>query len=305
VLVDIAELQAARDRAAADATATDPAARFAAVRRALERLREPGSPAGLLAIAPAEVCRCGFDRAVLSRVTGAGWRVSAVHAAQDDSGQARRLLAVAGGGTQPLGHTARESEAVRRRVALVVRGSSRGGASVMGALGAWSYVVAPVVADGVVIGLLHADCTASGREADEMDRDVLAILAEGLGGAVHRLGLGRRLQELDDVVQRAAGSARAALRSSLALELDRAASAQEGPGPVSGSGPRPDALLTPREHEVVALMADGETNRQIAARLVVSEATVKSHVKSILRKLRATNRADAVGRYLRLQQLQG
>lgn len=304
MLVNIADRQAARDRAAAQARAADPAVRLGAVRAALEQLRRPGSPAGLVAAAPAEVCRCGFDRVVLSRVTTAGWRVSSVHTVEDDAGAARRLLSVAGDASQPLGHTAREAEAVRRRTALVVRGCARGTASVMGALGAYSYVVAPVIADGAVVGLLHADCAASGREVDEVDRDILAILADALGGAVHRLGLGRRLQELDELAQRAAASSRAALQSSLAFELDPAASAQEQSLGIA-TGPRPDALLTRREHEVVALMAQGETNRQIAGRLVVSEATIKSHVKSILRKLRATNRADAVGRYLRLQQLQG
>jgi DNA-binding NarL/FixJ family response regulator len=46
-------------------------------------------------------------------------------------------------------------------------------------------------------------------------------------------------------------------------------------------------------------MANGETNRRIGARLFVSEATVKSHVKHILRKLDAANRAEAVSRYVR------
>jgi DNA-binding NarL/FixJ family response regulator len=44
-------------------------------------------------------------------------------------------------------------------------------------------------------------------------------------------------------------------------------------------------------------MALGETNAQIAHRLFVSEGTVKSHVKHILRKLDAANRAEAVSRY--------
>jgi DNA-binding NarL/FixJ family response regulator len=59
-------------------------------------------------------------------------------------------------------------------------------------------------------------------------------------------------------------------------------------------------LLTVREREVLELMASGATNTQIGEELVVSEGTVKSHVKRILRKLRAANRAEAVSRYLHL-----
>ena len=51
--------------------------------------------------------------------------------------------------------------------------------------------------------------------------------------------------------------------------------------------------LSPREREVLALLADGLRNREIAERLVVSEATVKTHVRHILEKLRLRNRAEA------------
>lgn len=52
--------------------------------------------------------------------------------------------------------------------------------------------------------------------------------------------------------------------------------------------------LTQREHEVLALMATGLTNSEIAERLVVSLATVKTHVRSILAKLDARDRVHAV-----------
>jgi NarL family two-component system response regulator LiaR len=52
--------------------------------------------------------------------------------------------------------------------------------------------------------------------------------------------------------------------------------------------------LTAREQEVLALMSDGLNNRQIAEKLVVSRSTVKFHVSSILSKLDATSRAQAV-----------
>ena len=51
--------------------------------------------------------------------------------------------------------------------------------------------------------------------------------------------------------------------------------------------------LSGREEEVLKLLATGETNRQIARRLSVSEETIKSHVASILRKLAVPDRTRA------------
>jgi DNA-binding NarL/FixJ family response regulator len=55
----------------------------------------------------------------------------------------------------------------------------------------------------------------------------------------------------------------------------------------------PKRALTPREREVLTLMADGGTNRQIAARLDISEQSVKNHISNLLRKLGARNRTEA------------
>ncbi len=58
--------------------------------------------------------------------------------------------------------------------------------------------------------------------------------------------------------------------------------------------------LTPREEDVLALLADGLTNRAIARQLAISENTVKFHVQSLLGKLDAQSRTDAVVRATRL-----
>jgi DNA-binding NarL/FixJ family response regulator len=62
----------------------------------------------------------------------------------------------------------------------------------------------------------------------------------------------------------------------------------------------PTESLTPRELEVLQLMARGLTNRQIARRLEISEHTVKFHAGAVLSKMNARSRAEAVARAIGL-----
>ncbi|MEH7494785.1 response regulator transcription factor [Neobacillus niacini] len=63
----------------------------------------------------------------------------------------------------------------------------------------------------------------------------------------------------------------------------RIGSTADEPSPVS---------LTPRECEILARVASGETNKQIAQRLVIAENTVKNHIKNLLEKLQLDNRVQ-------------
>ena len=54
----------------------------------------------------------------------------------------------------------------------------------------------------------------------------------------------------------------------------------------------PGLSLTEREYEVLRLVASAMTNKQVAAKLHISEQTVKNHIKSIMQKLHATNRVE-------------
>jgi DNA-binding NarL/FixJ family response regulator len=69
-----------------------------------------------------------------------------------------------------------------------------------------------------------------------------------------------------------------------------------------GGDPQPLVVepLTPREREVLEALAEGLPNKAIAARLGISDQTVKFHVASICGKLGAANRTEAVGRGVRL-----
>jgi LuxR family transcriptional regulator, maltose regulon positive regulatory protein len=82
-----------------------------------------------------------------------------------------------------------------------------------------------------------------------------------------------------------------------------AASAPDGAtrGPVTIPGT--DEALSRRELEVLTRVADGASNRDVAAALFISEATVKSHLTRILRKLQASSRTHAVARARELRLL--
>src|SRR5262245_25093607 len=58
-------------------------------------------------------------------------------------------------------------------------------------------------------------------------------------------------------------------------------------------GRRNEYSLTQREHDILALLAEGRSNREIAQRLYLSEKTVKAHLAAIFRKLGVTNRTQA------------
>ncbi len=60
-----------------------------------------------------------------------------------------------------------------------------------------------------------------------------------------------------------------------------------------GTGPGRGTSLTDREREVLALIADGRSNREIARALVLSEKTVKTHVSNVLMKLDVADRTQA------------
>jgi len=72
---------------------------------------------------------------------------------------------------------------------------------------------------------------------------------------------------------------------------------EDAEGAGSGSGPgstrRPEFSLTQRENDILALLAEGRSNREIAGNLFLSEKTVKAHLAAIFRKLGVTNRTQA------------
>ena len=99
---------------------------------------------------------------------------------------------------------------------------------------------------------------------------------------------------------RAAGDGELVMSGRMAGTLVRrlVRATQKGPSGSDGDGPTTGLeSLSSREHEILRLLAQGLTDREIAEALVVSPRTVESHVSSILHKLHARNRSEAAARY--------
>jgi DNA-binding NarL/FixJ family response regulator len=156
-----------------------------------------------------------------------------------------------------------------------------------------------------VVGFLHADYYPTGRVVDRVDRDILWAFAEGFGHIYERTVLRERLNSQRDHVRETLRAAETIMdklaRGELELarnEAERSMASSATALTVAGERSAIDELLTPREREVLSLIVVGQSNSAIAARLVISEGTVKSHVKQILRKIGAVNRSEAIARYL-------
>ena len=74
---------------------------------------------------------------------------------------------------------------------------------------------------------------------------------------------------------------------------------QRGPVKVADRGPGGESL-TPREKEVLRLLSEGLSARQMARRLELSERTINTHVANVYRKLAVSNRVQAVRQAIRL-----
>jgi DNA-binding CsgD family transcriptional regulator len=194
-----------------------------------------------------------------------------------------------------------------RRAAFVTdtSGNSRTLEPFVAAVGTTSYVAAPVIPAGRVVGFLHADYYPSSRLVDKVDRDILWAFADGFGRIYERTVMLDRLKAQRDHVRATLRNADAIMDNLARAELELSRQKDERSTvstattlAMAGRQSAMDELLTPREREVLLLIVAGQSNRAISTRLVVSEGTVKSHVKQILRKLGAVNRSEAIARYL-------
>ena len=128
----------------------------------------------------------------------------------------------------------------------------------------------------------------------DLDEYVFDALRAGASGFLLKDVTAERLFEAVRVV--AAGEALLAPAVTRRLISEFARLRPQAVAGLPGAADRPGALaaLTPRETEVLCLVAEGLSNTEIAGRLVVTEETVKTHVSRILSKLGLRDRTQAV-----------
>ena len=164
----------------------------------------------------------------------------------------------------------------------------------------------------IALALLDGPDPKLGRTDDKKskERELLNALAERgeITPTTAAMRTSLTVDEASKMLERLAGKGHLKLQADdgiVAYSLsDRDRRPEQGgpcalsePGPDGGAVPeRLDEPLSERELEVLALLASGRTNAEIAKGLFVAVGTVKSHVNNVYRKLGAANRAEAVTR---------
>ncbi|HSJ55959.1 MAG TPA: response regulator transcription factor [Anaerolineae bacterium] len=133
------------------------------------------------------------------------------------------------------------------------------------------------------------------------DEHILAGVRAGARGYLLKDALP---DELVKAIRVVAGGGSLLQPSVAARVLDKLSALMGGTG---GDATQPGAetgetapLLTAREHEILAMLAAGARNREIAGQLFISERTVKVHVSNLIDKLDARTRTEAVARAIKL-----
>jgi DNA-binding CsgD family transcriptional regulator len=281
------------------------------VRHATDALAQLGPVSQLIDHCAAEAAAAAdLDRVVLSRIENGTLVVERVHPRVGaDTDEAAGLLEELCRSPLRLSYPLLECELLRRRQARLVADidhSQPARYAFAETMGWREYIAAPIVVDASVVGFLHGDRAVSRRPLAQLDVDALKHFAGGFALVFERAVLRRRLRDQRREIRRISSwaEARTGELSDGAIDLlaghrieeqDRRAKAPEM---LTENGLT--THLTAREIDVLQLMAEGKTNGDIARALFVSEGTVKFHVKNILRKMQASNRADASSRYLRL-----
>ena len=238
---------------------------------------------------------CGFTRALVLVVEHGMLVASGVDALDDPDSDALRRTVLSDPIVLPP--SAPESELLRGHPADCSDGF-------LGPhLGLDEFAVAVVAPEGRAIALLVVD---RAEPVDRSDQASVELFAHLLGCALERAVLRRRMQELATELRHLTSSAHALMNEALEAPVRLPSDFGHGSifttaGEFGGLSSDLDALLSARERDIATLMVSGRSNRQIGDELHLAPDTVKVHVARLVRKLGATNRVDAVARYVSMR----
>lgn len=290
-------------------TSGDVALRLAAherVREAVDSLADLGPASEIVErCAAAAAVAADLDRVVLSRIDNGTLVVEHLHTADRRDRAIGKQLCDA---PLALSYPLLECELLRRKQARLVVDidhSQPARYAFLQTLQWREYIAVPILVEATAVGFLHGDRLPARRPLAQLDADALEHFAAGFALVFERAVLRRRLRDQRREIRRISSwaEARTGELSDGAIGLSAAGAEHQDSRAATPELVTEDGLvshLTTREIDVLRLMADGRTNGDIGRALFVSEGTVKFHVKNILRKMQASNRADASARYLRL-----
>jgi DNA-binding CsgD family transcriptional regulator len=262
------------------------------------------SPREMIYAAPVALSReFGFARTMISTVRGSVWRPQHlyIHDERADPYSQPFLEYVRSAHIQ-LADAPLETELIRKRCGALVpspKDDKRTFKEIVNVSGCRGYIAAPITAQGRAIGMLHADRPEADAVVTTDHLDQLEAFAECLSvafeGAVleekaaqQRIGVEQLCSNVDESLRRSSRSALWSVPNTTSAQEHHVADRRD-----HSAVP----LLTAREREIMSYVATGATNGQIARCLVISEGTVKSHLKHIARKLNTSSRAAAVAVY--------
>jgi DNA-binding NarL/FixJ family response regulator len=260
----------------------------------------------LLARAADAACEhCRFDRAVVLAIGSGELTAAETDALANPASDKLRRQALA----RPIPLKPGTAEAgLIRRANGDRRSRTSTGSVLKEALALEHHAIGVIAPESRALALLVLDRAAPPVEA--LDQALVDAFTSMLSVVLEHAVLHARVAELSGQLRSLTVSTQALMAEMLEAPLTLPAD-----GRYASAFPRLDAvepgalapnplreLLSEREVAIAGLIAEGRSNREIAEQLIVSPETVKAHVARILRKLGASNRAEAVSRYLRLAQ---
>jgi DNA-binding CsgD family transcriptional regulator len=273
------------------------------IRHALGYLR--GLPPRKMIYAAGEVLsrEFAFARTMISSVRGSLWLPQHVHIEDEAADPHSRSLQEYVLGRQiQLAEAPLETELVRKRCGVFApspRDDKRVFKEIMEASGCFGYIGAPITVQGRAIGIIHADRPEPHGIVTMDHLEQLEAFAECLSVAFESAALEEKAAQQRVEVESLCGNVDELLsRSGRSAVWSLPAAPPGARHDAYYRGAQPDLpALTSREREIMSHVATGATNGQIARYLVISEGTVKSHLKHIAKKLNTSSRAAAVATY--------